>query len=166
MSFLPGGKVNYPARIERAALLASRHSFAKGVLDFYGQVARFQRGLFERLPKEWGKHPVVPANGELRSEIRIEVLGPHATEFLTLIRDCAPAPLAAQAGFFEGLPADAFLDVLRAYWANGLHEWTSESNGVKPAQALPSSSTNFLLAPFSSPMPSLSFRQCFRQIPR
>jgi len=35
MTFLATARVNYPARLQRAELLASRYSFAKEILDFY-----------------------------------------------------------------------------------------------------------------------------------
>jgi hypothetical protein len=43
MTLLAAGKVNYRARIERADLLAQRFSFAQEILQFYQQVARFQK---------------------------------------------------------------------------------------------------------------------------
>src|SRR5271166_6631698 len=53
MTFLAAGKVNYHARIERAALLARRHEFAREILSFYGFIATFQREFHESLPKLW-----------------------------------------------------------------------------------------------------------------
>jgi len=85
MTILAAGNVNYRARIERAALLAERHPFAHQVLSFYGSIAKFQKEFYEALPKRWGKKPVVPAGGDLRSELNLPVvLGPFA-EFLQVI---------------------------------------------------------------------------------
>jgi len=85
MTILSAGKVNYRARIERAALLAEQHVFAREILSFYGAIAKFQREFYESLPKRWGKKPVVPANGDLRSELNLPVLLDSFAEFLKIL---------------------------------------------------------------------------------
>lgn len=53
MTLLVTGKFNYRSRIERAALLGERLSFAQQTLGFYGRVAKFQKEFYEQLPKLW-----------------------------------------------------------------------------------------------------------------
>ena len=137
MSFLPAAKVNYRARIERAQHLASRHSFAKEVLQFYCEVAQFQLKLYECLPKEWGKQPVAPASGELRSELNLPVLLPHFGGFLSLIRSTAPGPLSAAAEFLETRGSTTWIDVLETCWKQGLHEAGKERQEVDTAAGEP-----------------------------
>jgi len=43
MTILASGKANYRARIDRAAFLVSRYSFAAEILGFYRHVAAFQK---------------------------------------------------------------------------------------------------------------------------
>ena len=86
MTILPAGKVNYRARIERAALLAERHACAREILSFYGAIANFQREFYEALPKLWGKKPVVPANGDLRSGLNLAVLLSETEQLDDLLR--------------------------------------------------------------------------------
>ena len=74
MTLLFTGKINYRSRIERAALLGERFSFAQQILGFYGRVAEFQKEFYQQLPKLWGKSPVAPAGGNLRSELNLDIL--------------------------------------------------------------------------------------------
>ena len=147
MTFLSGGKINYRARIERGQHLASRHLFAKEVLQFYCEVAQFQQKLYERLPKEWGKQAVAPANGELRSELNLPVLLPHFGSFLSLIRTTAPGPLSAEAELLETRGSTTWIDVLESFWSKGPHEAPKEENEGEAGEPL----TEFLSRAFLQP---------------
>jgi formate dehydrogenase accessory protein FdhE len=129
MTFLPAGKVNYRARIARAELLSTRHPYAAEVLTFYGKIARFQKELYESLPKMWGPQPVAPANGFLRSELNLPILvGPFA-KFLSAIEAHAPRPLAAEAEYLKEQGTNAWAATLEAFWKAGLAEWGGAENG-------------------------------------
>jgi FdhE protein len=122
MTFLATGKVNYRARIERAQLLADRHPFADKILNFYRQVAEFQKDLYERLPKVWGKRAVVPANGDLRAELHLAILLEPFGNFLSLIESEAPEPLAAEARRLRKQHETKWPGILGEYWKTGLLE--------------------------------------------
>ena len=122
MTFLATGKVNYRARIERADLLAERYSFADRILHFYRDVAVFQKDLYEKLPKAWGKRAVAPANGDLRAELNLGILLEPFGRFLSLIEARAPGPLAAKARQLLAQNETKWSGVLGEYWKTGLLE--------------------------------------------
>ncbi len=122
MSFLAAGGVNYPARIARAELLASRYPFAREILSFYVHIAKFQKEFHERLPKDWGKRAVAPANGRLRSELHLPILLDPFGRFLSLIETAGPAPLAAQAQLLKVKGEGAWASALGEFWKVGLQE--------------------------------------------
>ena len=122
MTILAAGKVNYHARIERAALLAERHAFAREILTFYGSIAKFQQEFYEALPKLWGKKPVVPANGDLRSEINLPVLLEPFAEFLKLLEQHAPEALVEESRNLKSKGAARQAEILQEFWKTGLLE--------------------------------------------
>jgi formate dehydrogenase accessory protein FdhE len=126
MSFLATGKVNYRARIERAGLLAARYPFAEKILRFYGQLAEFQKGLYEYLPKMWGKQAIAPVNGDLRAELNLAILLEPFEGFLSLIESKAPGPLAAAARQLRIEGKTKWSNALTEYWKTGLREAASE----------------------------------------
>jgi len=127
MTLLAAGKVNYRARIERAELLASRFSFAREILTFYRAVAAFQKEFYERLPKEWGKRPIAPANGILGSELHLALLLHPFEEFLSLIESRAPGPLAAKAKSLRSSGEREWASTLQGFWKDGLQEERADS---------------------------------------
>lgn len=122
MTILAAGKVNYRARIERAALLAERHAFAQEILSFYIAIAKFQREFYEALPKQWGKKPVVPANGDLRSELNLSVLLDPFAEFLKILEAHAPDVLVEAARNLRSKGAARQSEILQEFWRTGLLE--------------------------------------------
>ena len=122
MSFLAGGKINYNTRVARAQTLASRFAFAKEVLDFYGWLAAFQKQFSEQLPKLWGRHPVVPADGNLRAQLNIPILIQPFEQFLEVIESHGPGPLAAQARECSQESETAWAELLENFWQRGLQE--------------------------------------------
>jgi formate dehydrogenase accessory protein FdhE len=122
MTILAAGKVNYRARIERAALLAERHEFAREILSFYSAIAKFQREFYEALPKRWGKKPVVPANGDLRSELNLAVLLEPFVEFLELLEAYAPKALVEESRNLKSKGAARHAEILQEFWKTGLLE--------------------------------------------
>jgi FdhE protein len=125
MTFLAAGGVNYPARIARAELLASRYPFAREILTFYLHIARFQKEFYELLPKSWGRRPVAPANGNLRSELHSAVLLEPFGKFLSLVEARGPGPLAAQAQHLKVQGDAASASALEEFWKVGLQESTN-----------------------------------------
>jgi len=120
MTLPAAGKVNYRARIERAALLAERHEFAREILSFYSAIAKFQHEFYQTLPKKWGKKPVVPANGDLRSELNLLVLLEPFGEFLKVIEVHAPKALVDEARNLKSKGAGRQGEILQEFWKTGL----------------------------------------------
>jgi FdhE protein len=122
MTFLATGKVNYRARLDRAEVLAARYTFASEILEFYRDVARFQKEFHDQLPEIWGKQPVAPANGDLRAQLSSRVLLEPFAGFLSLIETKAPAPLAAESRRLKVLGESAWAGILTDFWQAGLEE--------------------------------------------
>ena len=122
MTLLAAGKVNYRARMERAARLAEIHEFAREVLSFYGVVAKFQNEYYESVPKLWGKRPVVPAGGDLRSELNLGVLLEAFGELLKLVEVQAPGTLAEEARNLGEKGSARQTEILEKFWRTGLLE--------------------------------------------
>jgi FdhE protein len=120
MSFVPTGKANYRARIERAELLAERYPSAKQILGFYGHIATFQKDFYERLPKLWGKQAVLPAGGILRSELNLPLLVEPFKQFLHLTESQSPGPLSTHAHEVRMRGEFAWQDLLTEFWQEGL----------------------------------------------
>jgi FdhE protein len=125
MTLLAAGKVNYRARIERAALLAERPEFAaREILTFYGVLAKFQKEFYESLPKLWGKKPVVPAGGNLRAELNLGVLLEAFGALLETVERHAPESLADGARNLQSKGSARQGEILQESWKTGLIEST------------------------------------------
>jgi len=122
MTLLTAGKVNYRARIDRAELLAQRFSFAQQILQFYQHMARFQKEFYEQLPKLWGKQAIAPAAGQLRSELRVNILLAPFERFLCLMEQQSPSPLAAHSRQLRAEGATAWKNLLDEFWKHGMLE--------------------------------------------
>jgi len=125
MSFLATGKVNYPARIDRAELLVHRYSFAQQILGFYRHIAQLQYKFYEQLPKQWGKRAIAPAHGNLRSELNLEVLREAFGKFLSLVEAESPGPLSAHSRQLRLRGETEWESVLADFWKTGLLESAS-----------------------------------------
>jgi FdhE protein len=108
---------DYDRRIRRAERLAALHPFTREVLDFYKQVAEFQKSLYARM-LSGGRPPRVDKNHpSLRQELKIEGLLPRFQEFLKLVAASAPATLAESAAQLSTQPPEACARILEDYWA-------------------------------------------------
>src|SRR5450755_2798599 len=151
MTFLAASRVNYQARLARAELPSTRHSFATEILTFYRRIAAFQRGFYERLPKAWGRHPVVPADGNFRASLHLPVLLEPFADFLSVIQSTAPLPLAAEARRLRGEKKDTWAGPLQAFWTNGLMETLEENFDVagEPSKPLREFLSRAFLQPYA-----------------
>ncbi len=122
MTLLVTGKFNYRSRIERAALLGERFSFAQQILGFYGRVAQFQKEFYEQLPKLWGKRPVAPAGSNLRSALNLDILLQPFAGLLFLIESNGPDPLSAGSRQLRLQGETAWVNALTDFWKTGMLE--------------------------------------------
>jgi FdhE protein len=127
MTFLAAGKVNYRARMARAASLGERYPSAREILAFYGSLVNFQKGYYESLPKLWGRKPVVPAHGDLRSELHLGVLLEAFGELLKLVAAEVPGVLAEESRHLQAKGGARQGEILQAFWTNGMIEETLPS---------------------------------------
>jgi len=122
MTLLAAGKVNYRARMERAARLAQLCEFAREVLTFYVAIAQFQHEYYESLPKLWGKKPVVPAGGDLRAELNLGVVLGAFADLLKMVGERAPGKLASEAKRLQAQSGERQGEILQKFWKTGLQE--------------------------------------------
>jgi hypothetical protein len=149
MSFLSGGKVNYPARIQRAELLAVRYPASSEILSFYKHIAEWQRRFYESLPKFWGKQPVAPANGSIRSELNVPILLVAFKEFLSDMSGAGPSPVALRARFLKDEAESRWAAILEQAWSEGLHEFGEDAVADDDREPLDEFLTRAFLQPYA-----------------
>lgn len=164
MTLLAAGKVNYRARIERAARLAEIYEFAREVLTFYGAIAKFQHEYYESLPKLWGKKPVAPAGGDLRAELDLGVaLGPLA-DLLKMAGERAPEALAREAKNLLAKGGARQGEILQEFWKTGLLEEDAPGERVTDffARAMLQPYADFVCGAMLPPAPLMTTCRCPR----
>ena len=102
----PMAMTPWQQRIQRAEKLGAQHPYAAEILAFYAHVARFQENLYERLRSgSAGVPPAVLLETQsasrrlsgLQDDAATNTLLARFPEFLALVEDNAPAPLAQAA---------------------------------------------------------------------
>jgi hypothetical protein len=164
MTLLAAGKVNYRARMERAARLAELYEFAREVLAFYGVIAKFQYEYYESLPKLWGKKSVAPAGGDLRAELNLGVvLGPFA-DLLKMVGERAPEALALKARNLLAKGGGRQGEILQEFWKTGLlEEDAPEEPGTNfLARAMLQPYADFVCGAMLPPAPLMTVCRCPR----
>jgi formate dehydrogenase accessory protein FdhE len=150
MTLLAAGKVNYRARIERAALLSERPQFAaREILTFYGTLAKFQKEFYESLPKLWGKKPVAPAGGDLRAELNLGLLLEAFGKLLKTVERHAPEALAEGARQLQSKGAARQGEILQEFWKTGLLESNVSAGEDSGAQSLAEFFARAMLQPYT-----------------
>ncbi len=134
MTFLPATRVNYPARLVRAVVLSEKLAFASEILTFYRKIAAFQKRSYDDIPKKWGRGPGVPSQGQFRSELNLPPVLQSFGDFLSLVQDSAPAPLASEAHSLLSLKESDWSQSLEEFWKKGISEVTTES---EPGETAP-----------------------------
>jgi len=113
------GGTEYDARIRRAERLSAQHMFAAEFLDFYKQIAAFQKTLRATIAaSSRAKSGSAPA-AAIRDPHDLTVLLPHFRGFLSLIEQHGPSALAESAHQMSLLPSDSWMASLQAYWEHG-----------------------------------------------
>ena len=103
-------------RIRRAHELAGVYPFAAEILQFYQQIAVFQRDLYVRILSASGGQAERRNNGSLRGDLDLFVVLPRFPAFLSLIQQVGPAPLARLANEIMEQGSERWIDFLTAYW--------------------------------------------------
>ncbi len=109
----------YDARIRRAEHLADVHPFAREVLTFYRRIAEFQKSSLAALVTD-SKPPFAElGESSLQENLKLESLLPRFKEFLTLVAEHGPAPLADSAKQLSLLSAKSWAGLLTENWDAG-----------------------------------------------
>jgi FdhE protein len=117
-------------RIRRAETLAAQHSFARQILSFYIQIARFQQDLYKRLES---RSADVSPSAEPASHVLLDQQDAGATfagppelpellarfpKFLALVEKHAPSRLAQIARDLAQAPSTVWTDLLNNVWSS------------------------------------------------
>jgi formate dehydrogenase maturation protein FdhE len=114
------GVPDYDARIRRAQYLAANHSFAAEVMNFYTQVASFQRRLYASFPPSAPQKPgVAPTTTEeFRSRLDLALLLQHFPDLLAVLQRVGTQPVADAARQLALQGPAAWITFLTEYWTN------------------------------------------------
>ena len=107
----------YDGRIRRAERLVSLHPFTQEVLNFYKQIAEFQKNLYARMASGSKPRASDKSLPPLYQELQIQALLPHFQEFLQLVAKSAPVTLAESARQLSTQPSESWAGILQDYWA-------------------------------------------------
>jgi FdhE protein len=124
-------KSPWQQRIRRAEHLAAQHPYAAEILGFYVQVARFQEGLYQRLERgSAGVPPAVPSASSGQAERASRPLSGQKDDaatttllasfpqFLSLVEQKAPAPLAQTAHELHASDPNSWRDLFTDCWTH------------------------------------------------
>jgi formate dehydrogenase accessory protein FdhE len=114
----------YDARIARAEFLIGNYPFAAEILTYYTRICAAQkklRGELERVLKKKG----TPGSAELREQIDVDVVAPHARGLLENLEKHSPRPL--------GEFITEFLGGSEARRAVALQDYVSKGGTDQPA---------------------------------
>jgi FdhE protein len=100
-------------RIRRAETLAAQHPFARQILAFYTQIARFQQDLYRRLERASGHKVVSSPSGPPELP---ELLASFPA-FLALVEKQAPARLVQVAHDLSQASSSSWTDLLNNSWS-------------------------------------------------
>jgi formate dehydrogenase accessory protein FdhE len=103
-------------RIRRANELVSTYPFSAEGLRFYVGVATFQKGLYRQIGKALADSPKIPADRPLRDELDLFLLLPKSPEFLSVIQQIAPVPLAQAASALAQKGPVAWQHAIEDFW--------------------------------------------------
>jgi formate dehydrogenase maturation protein FdhE len=117
MTLARTGGPNFDERIRRAQHLGAVHSFSAEVMQFYEQIALFQKSLYTQLAQSGIQHPVPASTTDFRSNLDLDSLLQKFPTFLSLLQSVGTAPVveAARQLFLQG--SGAWITFLTEYWA-------------------------------------------------
>jgi formate dehydrogenase accessory protein FdhE len=117
------GESQLAARIRRAENLAPAQPFAAEFLNFYRDVAGFQKNLYAQFRKADAQNATSVPGAGLRENLDLAVVLPHFRGFLSFVQEKGPSALSAAARQISELSADSWIASLQAYWKHaGLYD--------------------------------------------
>jgi formate dehydrogenase accessory protein FdhE len=111
---------HWDARLHRASELASIYPFASEGLRFYSSVTTFQKNLYSAIRKVLADSPKMSANRPLRDELDLVFLLAHFSEFLTLLQQIAPEPIARSSADLELMGPAGWQRAIESFWHGDL----------------------------------------------
>jgi hypothetical protein len=103
-------------RIRRANELVSSCPFSAEGLRYYVRVATFQKSFYREIQKALAGSPKTSPDRPLRDELDLFLLLPKFPEFLSLIEQIAPGPLAAASGSLAQKGPAAWQHAIEGFW--------------------------------------------------
>jgi formate dehydrogenase accessory protein FdhE len=103
-------------RIRRADELASSYPFSAEGLRYYARVATFQKSLYREIQKALADSPRISLDRPLRDELDLFLLLPKFPQFLSLVQQIAPAPLAQASGDLVQKGPAAWQHAIEDFW--------------------------------------------------
>jgi formate dehydrogenase accessory protein FdhE len=103
-------------RIRRANELALSYPFSAEGLRYYARIATFQKGIYGEIQKALANSPRISADRPLRDELDLFLLLPKFPEFLSVIQQIAPAPLAHASAALEQKGPAAWQCAIEEFW--------------------------------------------------
>jgi formate dehydrogenase accessory protein FdhE len=103
-------------RIRRANELALSYPFAAEGLRYYARVATFQKSVYGEIKKALANSPRISSDRPLRDELDYFLLLPKFPEFLSVVREIAPAPLAHAAATLALKGSVAWQRAIEDFW--------------------------------------------------
>jgi formate dehydrogenase accessory protein FdhE len=125
-----GRKGRWGPRIERARKLSADYPFAAEILQFYIRILSFQKDQYARIESVCGTTRKARLGASLRNELDLMLLLPSFPSFLNLLKQNAPAPLAAAARELSIQGTQASAELLTSWWSQplGSAKATGETN--------------------------------------
>jgi formate dehydrogenase accessory protein FdhE len=103
-------------RIRRANELASSYPYSAEGLRYYTRVVTFQKSFYHELQKALADAPKFSSDRPLRDELDLFLLLPKFPQFLSLIHQIAPAPLAQASGALAQKGPAAWQHAIEDFW--------------------------------------------------
>jgi formate dehydrogenase accessory protein FdhE len=103
-------------RIRRANELASSYPYSAEGLRYYARVATFQKSLYREIQKALSDTPKTSSDRPLRDELDLFLLLPRFPEFLSVIEQIAPEPLAQVSAALAQKGPAAWQHAIEDFW--------------------------------------------------
>ena len=120
-------------RIRRANELASSYPFSAEGLRYYARVATFQKSLYREIQKALSDTPKISSDRPLRDELDLFLLLPRFPEFLSVIQQIAPEPLAQVSAALAQKGPAAWQHAIEDFW-HGEPELAGAVDDAGPVQ--------------------------------
>jgi formate dehydrogenase accessory protein FdhE len=106
-------------RIRRAHELASSCPFSAEGLRYYTRVATLQKSLYLEFHKALADEPRISPHRPLRDQLDLFLLLPKFPEFVSMIQQIAPVPLAQASGALAQKGPAAWQYAIEEFWYGG-----------------------------------------------